>query len=67
MCKSQFYEHFYVSFLQDGDEDYNNDEDGRLSKSGKELKKLLGCLNESDTEDDDANGDEDVSYLLRGV
>ncbi|KAL6217495.1 hypothetical protein ACLB2K_010712 [Fragaria x ananassa] len=53
-----------TKFKQDGDEDYNNDEDGRLSKSGKELKKLLGCLNESDTEDDDANGDEDMDDVI---
>lgn len=58
----QFYEHFVVYFLQDDGEDDNNEEEGGLSKSGKELKKLLGRLNESDTEND--NEDEDVGYLF---
>ncbi|XP_062011074.1 transcription initiation factor IIF subunit alpha-like isoform X2 [Rosa rugosa] len=61
---------FVVSFMQDDDEDYNNDEDGRLSKSGNELKKLLGRLNKSDTEDDDDNdnadgdGDDDIDDVI---
>lgn len=44
------------------DEDEGEEEEGGLSKSGKELKKLLGKaagLNESDAEDDD--DDDDVS------
>ncbi|XP_062021244.1 transcription initiation factor IIF subunit alpha-like [Rosa rugosa] len=70
MYRLQFYEHFVVPFMQDDDEDYNNDEDGRLSKSGNELKKLLGRLNKSDTEDDDdadndnADGDDDMDDVI---
>ncbi|XP_010928148.1 transcription initiation factor IIF subunit alpha [Elaeis guineensis] len=47
--------------IKQDDED-ENEEDGGLSKSGKELKKLLGRaagLNESDAEDDDEDDDED--------
>ncbi|OIV91838.1 hypothetical protein TanjilG_17830 [Lupinus angustifolius] len=43
------------------EEDENNEEGGGLSKSGKELKKLLGRsggLNESDAEDDEDDGDD---------
>lgn len=46
----------------DDDEDEDNEEGGGLSKSGKELKKLLGRtsdLNESDDEDDDDDDDDD--------
>ncbi|TKY53962.1 Transcription initiation factor IIF subunit alpha [Spatholobus suberectus] len=46
----------------DDDEDEDNEEGGGLSKSGKELKKLLGRtsgLNESDAEDDDDDDDVD--------
>ncbi|XP_057960725.1 transcription initiation factor IIF subunit alpha isoform X2 [Malania oleifera] len=45
---------------EDGDE--VNEEEGGLSKSGKELKKLLGRtsgLNDSDLEDDDDDDDDD--------
>lgn len=45
------------------DEEEGEEEGGGLSKSGKELKKLLGKangLNESDAEDDD--DDDDVSF-----
>ncbi|PSS04675.1 Transcription initiation factor IIF subunit alpha like [Actinidia chinensis var. chinensis] len=44
------------------DEDETNEEEGGLSKSGKELKKLLGRsggLNDSDAEDDDDDDDTD--------
>ncbi|KAK7363803.1 hypothetical protein VNO77_05961 [Canavalia gladiata] len=44
----------------DEEEDEDNEEGGGLSKSGKELKKLLGRasgLNESDAEDDDDDDD----------
>lgn len=48
--------------LQDEEEeDEDNEEGGGLSKSGKELKKLLGKasgLNESDAEDDDDDDDD---------
>ncbi|XP_047307938.1 transcription initiation factor IIF subunit alpha-like [Impatiens glandulifera] len=48
------------------DEDETNEEEGGLSKSGKELKKLLGRtggLNESDVEDEDEDDDmEDDSF-----
>lgn len=54
-------------FVQDDDEDDDNEEEGGLSKSGKELKKLLGRLDESDTEDDDDNDNDNVGYLLWGV
>ncbi|KAK7359857.1 hypothetical protein VNO77_01822 [Canavalia gladiata] len=43
------------------EEDEDNEEGGGLSKSGKELKKLLGRtsgMNESDAEDDDDDDDE---------
>ncbi|KAK2378535.1 transcription initiation factor IIF subunit alpha [Trifolium repens] len=46
----------------DEEEDENNEEGGGLSKSGKELKKLLGRsggLSESDVEDDDDDDDDD--------
>ncbi|XP_073307903.1 transcription initiation factor IIF subunit alpha-like [Primulina huaijiensis] len=46
----------------DEDEDEADEEEGGLSKSGKELKKLLGRANgmdDSDTEDDDDDDDED--------
>ncbi|ESW26005.1 hypothetical protein PHAVU_003G083500 [Phaseolus vulgaris] len=45
----------------DEDEDEDNEEGGGLSKSGKELKKLLRTsgLNESDAEDDDDDDDVD--------
>jgi hypothetical protein len=49
-------------YLQDDEE---NEEEGGLSKSGKELKKLLGRaagLNESDADEDEE--DEDVLILL---
>lgn len=45
------------------DEEEGEEEGGGLSKSGKELKKLLGKangLNESDEDDDD---DDDVSFV----
>ena len=45
------------------DEDEENEGEGGLSKSGKELKKLLkrtGGLNDSDGEDDDDDDDDDV-------
>ncbi|WVZ13344.1 hypothetical protein V8G54_017874 [Vigna mungo] len=44
----------------DEDEDEENEEGGGLSKSGKELKKLLRTsgLNESDAEDDDYDDDD---------
>ncbi|XP_075080729.1 transcription initiation factor IIF subunit alpha [Nicotiana tabacum] len=53
----------------DEDEDEGDEEGGGLSKSGKELKKLLGKtngLNESDAEDDDDDDDteEDISPVL---
>ncbi|KAM5563551.1 transcription initiation factor IIF subunit alpha-like [Rosa sericea] len=43
---------------------YNNDEDGRLSKSGNELKKLLGRLNKSDTEDDDDDDNDKLTMPM---
>ncbi|XP_075476919.1 transcription initiation factor IIF subunit alpha-like [Primulina tabacum] len=46
----------------DEDEDEADEEEGGLSKSGKELKKLLGRangMNDSDTEDDDDDDDEE--------
>lgn len=49
----------YFSCFQD-DEDEAEEEEGGLSKSGKELKKLLGKangLNEPDGDDDDDDGD----------
>lgn len=49
----------------DEDEDEDDEDGGGLSKSGKELKKLLGRtggLNDSDAEDDD--DDEDVSLIF---
>ncbi|GMJ14550.1 hypothetical protein like AT4G12610 [Hibiscus trionum] len=48
---------------EDEDEEDEEQEGGGLSKSGKELKKLLGKasgLNESDAEDDDDDDDDDV-------
>ncbi|KAI3851858.1 hypothetical protein MKW98_019857 [Papaver atlanticum] len=45
----------------DDDDEANEEESGGLSKSGKELKKLLGRadrINDSDAEDDDDNDDE---------
>uniref|UniRef100_A0A0E0M650 Transcription initiation factor IIF subunit alpha n=1 Tax=Oryza punctata TaxID=4537 RepID=A0A0E0M650_ORYPU len=45
-------------------DDEENEEEGGLSKSGKELKKLLGKaagLNESDADEDDEDDDEDES------
>ena len=53
--------HLVLICTQD-EEDEAEEEDGGLSKSGKELKKLLGKaagLNESDADDDDE--DDDVS------
>ncbi|KAK7245938.1 hypothetical protein RIF29_40792 [Crotalaria pallida] len=47
---------------EEEEEDEDNEEGGGLSKSGKELKKLLGRtggLNESDAEDDDDDDDDD--------
>ena len=44
---------FWLRYLQD---DEDNEEEGGLSKSGKELKKLLGRaagLNESDADEDE--------------
>ncbi|PRQ25922.1 putative transcription initiation factor IIF, alpha subunit [Rosa chinensis] len=61
-----------IDHISYDDEDYSDDEDGRLSKSGNELKKVLGRLNKSDTEDDNdddndnADGDDNLSYLLWG-
>ncbi|KAI3870520.1 hypothetical protein MKX03_022713 [Papaver bracteatum] len=52
---------------EDDDDEANEEEGGGLSKSGKELKKLLGRsagMNDSDAEeedDDDDEGDDDVS------
>ncbi|KAI3456529.1 hypothetical protein Pfo_013192 [Paulownia fortunei] len=53
----------------DEDEDEADEEEGGLSKSGKELKKLLGRangLNDSDAEDDDDDDDteDDISPVL---
>lgn len=53
---------FVILHYTQDDEDEGEEEEGGLSKSGKELKKLLGKaagLNESDAEDDDE--DDDVS------
>lgn len=50
----------------DDDDDDANEGEGGLSKSGKELKKLLGRsggLNDSDGEDDD-DDDDDVGYVF---
>ncbi|OVA00393.1 Transcription initiation factor IIF [Macleaya cordata] len=47
---------------EDDDDEANEEEGGGLSKSGKELKKLLGRsggLNDSDAEDDDDDDDDD--------
>ena len=54
--------------LQDDEDEEEGDEEegGGLSKSGKELKKLLGRangLNDSDAEDED-DDDDDVSNFL---
>ncbi|GAB4830774.1 Transcription initiation factor IIF subunit alpha [Ancistrocladus abbreviatus] len=49
---------------QDDDDEEADEQEGGLSKSGKELKKLLGRtngLNDSDAEDDD--DDDDVSFV----
>lgn len=59
----------YCCILQDeDDEDEDNEGEGGLSKSGKELKKLLrrtGGLNDSDGEDDDDDDDvRDLSFPL---
>lgn len=46
----------------DEDEDEADEEEGGLSISGKELKKLLGRangMNDSDTEDDDDDDEDD--------
>ncbi|XP_068657461.1 transcription initiation factor IIF subunit alpha-like isoform X2 [Aristolochia californica] len=55
----------------DEDEEDGNEEDGtKLSKSGKELKKLLGKaagLNESDADDDDEDDDMDDEIGLSPV
>ncbi|KAK9127828.1 hypothetical protein Syun_016625 [Stephania yunnanensis] len=54
---------------EDEDDDEANEEEGGLSKSGKELKKLLGKasgLNDSDADDDDDDDemDDDMSPVL---
>lgn len=60
---------FWIFRLSQDDEDEDEadeeDKEGGLSKSGKELKKLLGRsngLNDSDSEDDD--DDDDVCCLM---
>lgn len=62
--------HSILLYMMQDDEDENEGEEeegnGGLSKSGKELKKLLGKangLNESDAEDDD--DDDDVSTFYK--
>ncbi|KAG0496955.1 hypothetical protein HPP92_001646 [Vanilla planifolia] len=55
---------------QDGDDENEGEEDGGLSKSGKELKKLLGKvagLNESDADDDDDEDDMDDESTMSPV
>lgn len=57
---------FFGLFQDEEDEDEADEEEGGLSKSGKELKKLLGRANglsDSDGEDDD-DDDDDVGFLL---
>lgn len=63
LCKLWLFVHFLSQDDEDEDED---DKEGGLSKSGKELKKLLGRtggLDDSDAEDDD-DDDDDVGYLF---
>ena len=57
----------YSLTMQDDEdeEDEENEGEGGLSKSGKELKKLLrrtGGLNDSDGEDDDDDDDVRISF-----
>lgn len=52
------------------DEDEVEDEEGGLSTSGKELKKLLGKaagLDESDVEEEDEDDDVSLSYIYTHV
>lgn len=59
------FQRFCLFLLQDDEDLETEEEEGGLSKSGKELKKLLGKsngLNESEEEDDDDDSD-DVSPL----
>ncbi|KAI3940052.1 hypothetical protein MKW92_050342 [Papaver armeniacum] len=51
---------------EDDDDEANEEEGGGLSKSGKELKKLLGRsagMNDSDAKDDNDEADDDMSML----
>ncbi|KAK8937914.1 Transcription initiation factor IIF subunit alpha [Platanthera guangdongensis] len=55
---------------QDEDDEIEGEEEGGLSKSGKELKKLLGKaagLNESDVEEDDDDDDMDDETTISPV
>lgn len=63
LCKLWLFVHF---LSQDDEDEEEDDKEGGLSKSGKELKKLLGRtggLDDSDAEDDD-DDDDDVGYLF---